>query len=97
MSNQTSNSKLSYILEMLSSIPRTAWTHKYKTILALIVFYLGRKVWNLYTVWIRPFLSIAKTMKGDGAPQQKEKEKEQEDDEFVDVDMSEEEEVDMDE
>jgi len=53
---------------MLSNIPATAWHHKYKTIFVIVIFYLGKKAWDIYITWIKPFMEMTKMMKGETTP-----------------------------
>ena len=41
------------------------WNNKFKTLAFLILLYVIRKGWLLYQTYIRPFLDVAKSLKGD--------------------------------
>ena len=41
------------------------WNNKFKTLAFIIFLYVLRKGWLLYKTYIRPFLDVAKSLKGD--------------------------------
>ena len=49
---------------MVKAVPLWAWNNKFKTILIIVVVYLARKAWILYQNYVKPFLDIAKSLKG---------------------------------
>ena len=56
------------IFAIINSIPRVCYRHKWKTIIVILLFYFGRKAWNIYNTWIRPFMDVARQMKGGVEP-----------------------------
>ena len=40
------------------SVPKFLWTHKFKTVFAIFILILGRKIWYFWTTWVKPFLDI---------------------------------------
>ena len=55
------------LFKMIKGVPAFLWTHKFKTVLVIFLIYLARKLYNIYQTWIKPFMSIAKSMKGDSS------------------------------
>jgi len=53
----------------MKQIVKKLWEHKFKTLAVILLFYGSLKVWRIYNTWIRPFLDIAKSIKGDNKSQ----------------------------
>ena len=59
-----SSKKPSPLVKMVKGVPKWIWLNKYKSIAALIIIYLARKAYIIYTSYVKPFLDMAKSLKG---------------------------------
>jgi hypothetical protein len=55
---------------MVTAVPRWAYNNKFKTLALLILIYVARKAWIMYQTYVKPFLDIAKSLKGGGSTEQ---------------------------
>jgi len=55
----------SFLARILIAVPRWAWENKFKTAFVIVFAVIAHKVWTLYKTYVRPFLDIAKSLKGD--------------------------------
>ena len=59
-----SSKKPSFLVKMVTGVPKWMWINKYKTIVAIIVIYFGRKAYIMYKTYLKPLLDVAKSLKG---------------------------------
>jgi hypothetical protein len=52
---------------MVTAVPVWAWNNKFKTVAFLIIIYVARKAWVLYHAYVKPFLDVARSLRGGGA------------------------------
>ena len=58
----------SFLIKILTGIPRWIFTNKFKTILLIIVIYLFRTAWRWYQTYIKPYLPMIYALMGWSKP-----------------------------